>query len=237
MLNHDDPILRSFKEEVNANIIWFSINERLDKGIYIDGEDIVINDGKNAWKFMKINEIKILGLHNLENILGCIGISLAMGIDKDILKRTIANFKGVEHRIEYVTERDGIKFYNDSKGTNPQASIKALQALPGPIILIAGGYDKGSNYDEMMTYIHDKVKGMILLGETKYKICESADKQGFRNYYIVDNLEEAVLAAYKLGLEGDNVLLSPACASWDMFKSFEERGNIFKNLVYRLGDD
>ena len=237
MLNHDDKLLRTFKDEINANIVWFSTNEKLDKGIYIDDEDIVINNGKKTIRLMSYKDVKILGKHNLENILAAVGICVSMGIDLNILRDTIKNFKGVEHRIEFVKELNGIKFYNDSKGTNPEASIKAIEAIPAPIILIAGGYDKSSDYDEFILSFKGKVKVMILLGQTKYKIKASADKNNFYDYYIVNSLDEAVDLAYKLGINGDNILLSPACASWGMFKNFEERGKLFKEAVYRLGDD
>ncbi|MDR7870084.1 MAG: UDP-N-acetylmuramoyl-L-alanine--D-glutamate ligase [Tissierellaceae bacterium] len=237
VLNYDDPLLRTFKDEMKSNLIWFSINEKLDKGIYIDGEYIFINDGNKNIKFMPIKEIKILGRHNLENVLACIGICISMGIDLGTLRNTIKSFNGVEHRLEFVVEKDGIKFYNDSKGTNPEASIKAISAIPAPIILIAGGYDKQSDFDEFISSFKGKVKAMILLGQTKYKLKESADNNNFSSYYLVETLDEAVNLAYKLGIEGDNILLSPACASWGMFNNFEERGKLFKEAVYRLGDD
>ncbi len=237
VLNYDDPILRSFKDEVNGRIIWFSTNEKLDEGIYIDGEDIIINNGKEIINFMPCSEVKILGRHNLENILGCIGICISLGLDLDILRRSISSFKGVEHRMEFVIEKKGIKFYNDSKGTNPEASIKAIEAIPAPIILIAGGYDKSSNFDELVDSFKDKVKYMILLGQTKYDIKASADKYNFKDYYLVESLDEAVRLSYELGNKGDNILLSPACASWDMFSNFEERGRLFKEAVFKLRED
>ena len=237
VLNYDDHLLRSFKDEVKASIIWISTNEKLDKGIYLDDEYIIINKGQETIKLMSCKDIKILGRHNIENILGSIGICYAMGIDLNLVKETIENFKGVEHRLEFVEEKKGIKFYNDSKGTNPEASIKAIEAIAAPIILIAGGYDKSSDYDDLILSFNGKVKAMILLGETKYKIKESADRNNFRDYYLVENLEEAVNLSYQLGAKGDNTLLSPACASWDMFKDFEERGKLFKEAVHRLGVD
>ena len=237
VLNYDDTLLKSFKDEINANIVWFSINEKLDKGIYIDDEDIVINNGDKIIRLMSYKEMKLLGRHNLENVLGCVGICVSMGIDLNILKDTIINFKGVEHRIEFVKELNGIKFYNDSKGTNPEASIKAIEAIPAPIILIAGGYDKSSESDELILSFKDKVKTMKLLGQTRYKLKESADRNNFNDCYLVESLEEAVHLAYKHGQKGDNILLSPACASWGMFNNFEERGKLFKEAVYRLGDD
>ena len=154
--------------------------------------------------------MKLLGRHNLENVLACIGICYAMGVDLDIVKATIQEFKGVEHRLEYVMEWQGISYYNDSKGTNPEASIKAIEAIPEPIILIAGGYDKASDFDDFVKAFKGKVKTLILLGETKYSIKASADKFNFKDYHIVESLEEAVQLASRLGNAGDHVLLSPA---------------------------
>lgn len=237
VLNYDDPLLRSFKNEIKGKIIWFSTNEKLDGGIYIDGEDIIIDNGKEKITFMKYKDINIPGKHNIENVLGCIGICISMEVDLNILKKTIIDFKGVAHRLEFVTEKKGMKFYNDSKGTNPDASMKAIEAIPSPIILIAGGYNKSSNFDDFVLSFDGKVKHMILLGQTKYLIKESADKYNFKSYYLVESLEEAVDLAYKLGQGGDSILLSPACASWGMFSNFEERGNLFKDLVFGLRED
>lgn len=237
VLNYDDALLRSFEDETKANIIWFSTNEILDQGIYIDGRDIVIKLGRDKIYLMQQDDMKLLGRHNLENVLACIGICYAMGVDLDIVKATIQEFKGVEHRLEYVMEWQGISYYNDSKGTNPEASIKAIEAIPEPIILIAGGYDKASDFDDFVKAFKGKVKTLILLGETKYSIKASADKFNFKDYHIVESLEEAVQLASRLGNAGDHVLLSPACASWDMFNSFEERGRAFKDAVFKLRED
>ena len=234
VLNYDDALLRSFEDEIKANIIWFSTNEILDQGIYIDGRDIVIKLGREKIHLMQQDDMKLLGRHNLENVLACIGICYAMGVDLDIVKATIQEFKGVEHRLEYVMEWQGISYYNDSKGTNPEASIKAIEAIPEPIILIAGGYDKASDFDDFVKAFKGKVKTLILLGETKYSIKASADKFNFKDYHIVESLEEAVQLASRLGNAGDHVLLSPACASWDMFRDFEERGELFKAAVKAL---
>ncbi len=237
ILNYDDKIIRNFKKEISANIIWFSLLQKLSRGIYLDGEDIIINDGIRENQLMSITDIRILGKHNLENILGSIGICYAMGIDSEIIKQGIEDFKGVEHRLEYVTEKKGICFYNDSKGTNPEASIKAIEAISTPIILIAGGYDKGVSFENFIKSFENKVKSLILLGETKEQIKNTAIEYGFQNYYLVDNMDEAVGLGYKLGRKGDSVLLSPACASWGMYKNFEERGKEFKKAVYRLKED
>lgn len=237
ILNYDDPIIKRLADNINSKIIWISVNEKLSEGIYIDGEDIVINDGKDIIKVMSYKDIKILGKHNLENVLGSIGICYAMGIDMEIVAQILREFKGVEHRIEYVTNINGISFYNDSKGTNPESTIKAIEAVESPIILIAGGYNKGSEFDALVNSFFNKVKDLILLGETKEKIKESAKKAGITNIHLVEDMKEAVNLSYSLAENKDNVLLSPACASWGMYNNFEERGHDFKNAVYALRED
>jgi len=231
ILNYDDPIVREFNKEAKSNIIYFSVNNKLDKGIYIDEEYIVINDGEKTERIMPYKEVRIPGKHSLENALGALGVGWVMGVDINIIIDTLKEFEGVEHRLEYVDTIDGMKFYNDSKGTNPDASIKAVEALESPILLIAGGMDKGSDFEDFIGSFNNKVKSLILLGETAKKIKDTAISQGFNNIYIVETMKEAVLIAYEIGEKGDNILLSPACASWDMYKDFEERGRDFKMAV------
>ncbi|NLJ98961.1 MAG: UDP-N-acetylmuramoyl-L-alanine--D-glutamate ligase [Tissierellia bacterium] len=237
ILNYDDPLLRDLKDEINSNLIWFSVDNKLDRGIYIEEGYIVINNGSRIERVLKTDEVKILGKHNLENALASVSIGWVMGLDIGIMKRVLKAFPGVEHRIEYVDEIDGIKFYNDSKGTNPDASIRALEAIEAPIILIGGGQDKGSEFDSFILSFKDKVKALVLLGETKEKIRDTAIEHGFNNVYMVDSMKEAVEKSYELGNSGDSVLLSPACASWDMYKSFEIRGNDFKKAVSCLREE
>ncbi|NLW22096.1 MAG: UDP-N-acetylmuramoyl-L-alanine--D-glutamate ligase [Tissierellia bacterium] len=237
ILNYDDKLLRNMEKEVASNLIWFSRQYELPKGVYVKDGYIVINDGNSVKALIKTDEIKLLGKHNLENVLASVSIAWIMGLDMDTMKYVLKTFSGVEHRIEYVDTVNGIKFYNDSKGTNPDASIKAIEALKSPIILIAGGHDKGNEFDEFILSFNNKVKALILLGETKYKIKNTAIKYGFNNIYIVDNMKEAVIKSYELAKTGDNVLLSPACASWDMYRSFEERGKDFKKAVHSLREE
>ena len=237
VLNYDDEIIRNMKNEVNANIIWFSVNNELNKGVYIKGEKIVINDGTKLIEVLPYRDVKIPGKHNIENALASIAIGYSLGIDVDIMVDVLRTFEGVEHRIEYVTTIDDVEFYNDSKGTNADASIKAIEALDGPIILIAGGMDKGTSFDDFIKSFSGKVKYLILLGETAKKISETADRYGFKNIYLVENMKEAVKKSFQLSNKGDKILLSPACASWDMFESFEVRGKVFKEAVYELKED
>ncbi|MBZ2173673.1 UDP-N-acetylmuramoyl-L-alanine--D-glutamate ligase [Schnuerera sp. xch1] len=237
ILNYDDLLIRGLKEEVKANIFWFSVENKLSRGAYIDDQYIVINDGNNVNKVVKIEDLKILGKHNLENVLASVSIGWIMGLNLDIVKNVLESFRGVEHRIEYVTTIDGIGFYNDSKGTNPDASIKAVEAVNDPIILIAGGLDKGIEFNDFIKAFNGKVKYMMLLGETKEKIKETAIKCGFTNIYIVDSMKEAVNKSFEIAEKGDNILLSPACASWDMYSSFEKRGYDFKKAVNSLKEE
>lgn len=234
ILNYDDLLLREIGKEVKSDLIYFSVSNKLDNGVYIDNNQIIISDGKNTIYVMDSKDIRIPGRHNLENALAVVSIGWALGIKPEIIEKTLREFEGVEHRIEYVDNISEVSFYNDSKGTNPDASIKAIQALKKPIILIAGGMNKGTGFEEFIDSFEDKVKALVLLGETSEKIKETAISKGFSNIYIVGSIEEAVGKSFELAVPGDNILLSPACASWDMFKSYEERGKVFKQAVKSL---
>lgn len=237
VLNFDDPLIRNFENEVRSNLVWFSVDNRLSKGVYIEDDYILINDGKRVHKVMPIDEIQILGKHNLENVLASVCVGWVMGLDKDVMRNAIKEFKGVEHRIEYVTTINGVKFYNDSKGTNPDASIKAINAVKPPIILIAGGKDKGVPFDEFIQSFKGRVKDVVLLGEAKEKIKNTALKYGFNRIHLVDNMKEAVYKSFQIAKEGDSILLSPACTSWDMYKNYEMRGKDFKKAVFDLKEE
>ena len=152
----------------------------------------------------------------------------------DVIQGVLRRFQAVEHRIEYVTEKRGVRFYNDSKGTNPDAAIKAIQAMNRPTYLIGGGYDKASEYDEWIESFDGKVKELVLIGQTAEKIRDCANKHGFYDTVIFGTFEEAICYCYEKSVAGDAVLLSPACASWGMFANYEERGRIFKEIVRGL---
>jgi UDP-N-acetylmuramoylalanine--D-glutamate ligase len=234
ILNYDDPILRKLSKEVKGNLIYFSLNTKLERGIYLDGYYIVANDGIKARRVMSYKDVKVPGKHILEDVLASIAVGWVMGIPLENIAKTVKQFEGVEHRVEFVDCINGVSFYNDSKGTNPDASIKAIEAINSPIILIAGGLDKGNDFDEFIKSFNNKVKALVLLGETASKIKETAIRYNFHNIYIVENMEGAVNKAFSIGEKGDTILLSPACASWDMYKSFEERGRDFKRQVANL---
>lgn len=234
ILNYNDKILRDLGDKIKSNVIWFSVEEKLNSGVYIEDGYIVIKEKDEIINVMKVEEVNLPGKHNLENVLGSIGIAWAMKVDIEFIKNTVKNFKGVEHRIEYVKTINEVSYYNDSKGTNPDSTIKAIEALDAPIILIAGGYDKGSEFHELIKSFNGKIKELILLGETREKIKKSGIDNGFNNIHLVKDMKEAVKLSSELASLKDNVLLSPACASWGMYNNFEERGRDFKNSVYSL---
>ncbi len=236
ILNADNPISLSFKEEVNSRVVLFSQMSTLEKGIFVENNNIVIiNEEGEKLEVCPVSNIKVLGGHNLENALAAVAISYYAGISVEGIRKGISEFKGVEHRIERVAMISGIEFINDSKGTNPESSIKAIEAMEKPIILIGGGMDKGSDFTEFVASFKDRVKYLILLGQTADVIENAARKQGFTSIKKVDSIEDGVLFSFEIADKGDVVLLSPGCASWDMYTSYEERGNIFKSIVKGLG--
>ena len=234
VLNYEDDRLREFGKELKIPVIFFSSVRKLDQGIFLDDGMIVLKQGDQVIPFVRTDELNIIGQHNYENAMAAAAIAWAMGIDAEIIRRTLKEFKAVEHRIEYVTEKHGVVYYNDSKGTNPDAAIKAVQAMTRPTVLIAGGYDKQSEYDEWIETFGTTIRHMILLGVTGPKIAACAEKHGFTSIEFVESMEEAVKAAAAKAEPGDAVLLSPACASWGMFPNYEVRGKVFKDLVYQL---
>lgn len=234
ILNYEDETLRKMESDLKANVFYFSSLRPLEKGIYLEEDNIIYNDGNTTTIVCNIRELNIFGRHNYENVMAAVACGISLGVPMDIIKHAVTNFVAVEHRIEYVTTKNGVKYYNDSKGTNPDASMKAIEAMQTPTLLIAGGYDKNSQYDEWLDTFGDKIRYLVLLGQTKEKIAEVARRHGFENIIIVDTLKEAVEVCAKNARPGDSVLLSPACASWGMFKNYEERGNLFKEYVREL---
>lgn len=233
VLNYEDSYLQKIAGDIPADVFWFSSEHILERGVWLEGEQIVYCDRERI-PICTIHDMKLLGKHNYENVMAAIAITMHAGVPVDCIRKAIREFNAVEHRIEYVREINGVKYYNDSKGTNPDAAIKAIEAMVAPTIVIGGGYDKKSAYDEWIASFGDKVKSLILLGETKYAIAEAAKRAGFTNVIMTQDLKEAVRAASSQAVSGDAVLLSPACASWDMFKSYEERGRLFKEYVNEL---
>lgn len=234
VLNYDDTVLREFGETLKINVVYFSSREKLKKGYYLEDGKIVYNDGSKVTEIVDISELKLLGRHNHENVMAAVAISMNMDVPLEKIQEVIRKFEAVEHRIEFVTERFGVKYYNDSKGTNPDAAMQAIKAMPGPTILIAGGYDKHSEFDEWIESFDGKVRYLVLIGQTRDKIAECAKRHGFTDIMYAEDLLEAVQVCASYANPGDNVLLSPACASWGQLKNFEERGTKFKEYVRGL---
>ena len=234
VLNYDDKYVKSLSDNVKAKKIFFSRKKSLDCGIYLDEDNnIIINIDKKI-KLLNKDELSLPGNHNLENCMAAAAIAYVSNIDIDVIREVLKTFAGVEHRQEFVRNLNGIMFVNDSKATNPDSSIKAIESYNRPIILIAGGMDKQSSFDEFLDVAKENVYALVLLGETAQRIKECAQNKGFDNITVVKDMKEAVNASYQIAKGGDVVLLSPACASWDMYKSFEVRGIDFKDNVHNL---
>ncbi len=234
VLNYEDDVLRSFGETLGCKVVYFSSENELSNGIFYKDGVIYIAENGNAKEFCKVSETNLVGVHNYENIMAALAITLSFGVPVDVIKEAVMKFTAVEHRIEFVCEKKGVKYYNDSKGTNTDAAIKAIDAMPSTTVLIAGGYDKHSDYDEWVSHFHGKVRKLVLIGQTKDNIAEACIKSGFRDFCFAESLKEAVEICAESAKEGDCCLLSPACASWGMFKSYQQRGNMFKELVADL---
>lgn len=233
VLNYEDPLLQKLAKGIRADIFWFSSSRKLDRGIFLRGNEIVYRDAEEI-VICNTDELLLLGMHNYENVMAAVAIAMKAGVPVDVIRQVVRNFHAVEHRIEFVREVNGVKYYNDSKGTNPDAAIKAVEAMVSPTIVIGGGYDKDSTYEEWIDSFGDIVRGLVVLGQTRDKIAETAKEAGFTAVTKVDTLEEAVQEAAKQAKPGYAVLLSPACASWGMFRNYEERGDLFKKIVNEM---
>ncbi len=235
VLNYEDEIIKKFSDNIKGRKIFFSSERILDEGIFVENNQLIYKSSLRKEVIINVNDIFIPGKHNLENAMAAAGAALALGIEGRVISKVLKEFKGVEHRLEYVGEFNKVKFYNDSKGTNPDSSIKAIEGIDKPIILIAGGYDKQASFDDFIKSFNNKVKALILLGQTAEKIEGCARKYKFNNIYKVNTMDEAVKKSFELAVEGDNVLLSPACASWGMYPNYEVRGRDFKERVNYYG--
>lgn len=233
VLNYEDDVLRKFGEKVEAQVLYFSSRRKLNRGVYLDGKTIICQIDAPI-SVCDTDELQILGTHNYENVMAATAMAYAYGVPVEVIRKTLLEFKGVEHRIEFVAEKNGVAYYNDSKGTNPDAAIRGIQAMNRPTVLIGGGYDKESAYDEWIQAFDGKVKKLVLIGATRDKIAQTARSLGFTDIVMADSFEEAFEKCVEYAQPGDAVLLSPACASWGMFKNYEERGDKFKELVEQL---
>ena len=234
VLNYEDEVLREFGKHLTPRVVYFSSGRKLDEGIYLDGNKIILKDGKKEIEVVKTEDLKLLGKHNFENVMAAVAMAYYDGVSLDSIRKSICEFTAVAHRIEYVTEKKGVVYYNDSKGTNPDAAIKGIQAMNRPTLLIGGGYDKQSGYDEWIEAFDGKVRYLVLIGQTKEKIKEAAEKHGFHDIILCEDLKEAVKVCEEKAQPGDAVLLSPACASWGQFDNYEQRGDMFKEYVRNL---
>ena len=233
ILNYDNEHSRNFASRSKGKPMFFSRKKKLNEGVYIDSGNILVNFGKEEL-LCQVDDLTVLGEHNLENVLAAVTMATVFGVPTSLTKDVIIKFKGVAHRIEFVLEKDGVVYYNDSKGTNPDAAIKGIQAMNRPTVLIAGGYNKDADYREWIEAFKGKVKKLVLVGETKENIAKKAITLGFKDIILVNTFEEAVEESISIAGYGDAVLLSPACASWGMFNNYEERGDMFKELVRKL---
>lgn len=236
VLNYDDPLTARLGEKTGGRAVYFSRLRVLESGVYVKSGRIVTKIDSQEEVVCGINEIGIPGTHNLENALAAVAAAKAAGIGNHVIAKGLKEFKGVSHRLEFVAEINGVKYINDSKGTNPDASIKALEAYSEPVILIAGGKNKGSDFGQFAGVIKERARALVVLGQSAELIAEAARARGFVNIQKAADFQEAVTLAHRSARPGEIVLLSPACASWDMFKSFEERGNLFKEIVLDLKD-
>ncbi len=231
VLNYEDEVLREFGMHTVPKTVFFSSVRKLEEGIYLDGDQIILKTETEEIPVVKTGDLKILGQHNYENVMAAVAMAYYAGVSMESIRKSVCEFTAVAHRIEYVTEKDGVVYYNDSKGTNPDAAIKGIQAMNRPTLLIGGGYDKGSSYDEWIQAFDNKVRYLVLIGATKYAIKETAERLGFTNVILCEDLQEAVAVCKEKAQPGDAVLLSPACASWGQFDNYEQRGDKFKEYV------
>lgn len=235
VLNHENEYTRAFGDRCPASVKWFSSARELEEGYFLKGEMICKAENGVVTELLNVNtDMNLVGICNVENVMAAIAIAESMAVPMETILRVIKNFRAVEHRIEYVATKNGVKYYNDSKGTNPDAAIQGIKAMNCPTVLIGGGYDKQSEYDEWIEAFDGKVKCLVLIGQTREKIAECARKHGFDKIVMADTFEEAFEVCVKTAQDGDAVLLSPACASWGMFPNYEVRGKIFKDMVNNL---
>ena len=235
VLNHDNAYTREFGARCPARPVYFSSAGALEEGYYLEGEKIVKSFAGSRQELMDIHrDMRLVGLCNVENVMAAIAVAQGMGVPMETILRVVRDFRAVEHRIEFVASKGGVDYYNDSKGTNPDAAIQGIKAMDRPTVLIGGGYDKESVYDEWIESFGGKVKWLVLIGQTREKIAECARGHGFQRIRFADTFEECLRLCTTLAERGDAVLLSPACASWGMFPNYEERGRQFKEYVMGL---
>lgn len=234
VLNAEDEISQKHKKDFKAQIYEFSSQNMVSKGLFLDGNIICfVNGGSTIAEILDVRELSVIGRHNYENVMAAILLTYLYGLDLSEIIKAIKTFKAISHRLEYVKTLSEVDFYNDSKGTNVDSSVKAIESFEKPIIIIAGGYDKNIDYTDFVKAFKKNGKTMVLMGATKYKLKDLCEKYTIE-YVLVEDMDQAIKTAYEKSKPGDVVLLSPASASWDMYKSYEIRGNEFKDIVMRL---
>ena len=235
VLNYDDEIVRGMAARLHCRAAFFSHRAEVQLGTYVeDGEMIFVKDGKKK-RIIKVDDIYIPGEHNLENALAAAALTLLAGVPAHVVRHTLKTFKGVEHRIETVRIVDGVTYINDSKGTNVDASIKAVRTMRVGTVLLAGGYDKHTDFTPFAREIKEsKIHTVVTLGDTAGQIEDALKSVGYDSFVRAGTFEDAVMKARSLAKPGENVLLSPACASFDMFADYEQRGRVFKDIVNRM---
>ena len=236
VLNGADPIVRAMGEGLRAKKLLFSSRQEEAEGVFVRDGHMIVRTGGAETDICPIDEIRIPGTHNLENAMAASAIAIARGVDASVIRETLRTFEGVEHRIEFVREKDGVRYINDSKGTNCDSTEKAIDAMKAPTALILGGYDKHVSFDRLAEKIakDEHIRVCVLIGATADQIEASLRKAGYPSILRAESLEEAVRLCEKNAKPGWNALLSPACASFDMFSDYEERGRVFKRIVRAL---
>ncbi len=233
VLNADDPEVMARASRVTAKKVYFSATKKVE-GAYVENGIVMLATDSETHEIMPLSDFKLLGSHNVENLLAAVAVAYYMGVEIPVIAKVCAEFKGVAHRIEYVRTLDGVDYYNDSKGTNPDAAIKGIQAMTKKTYLIGGGYDKQIPFDDWIEAFDGKVKALVLIGQTADIIEDCAKAHGFTDVVRAESLEEAIDYCHARAVEGEAVLLSPACASWGMFDNYEQRGDIFRDYVNKL---
>ena len=236
VLNADDAVLMDYAASCPARVVLFSSRKELEEGFFMRGDELLYRFDGVTESIGHTGEFQLVGRCNYENILAASAIAVCMGVPAEVIRRCVREFKPVEHRIEYTATKKGVRYYNDSKGTNPDAAIQGIRAMTTPTCLIGGGYDKHSDYSDWIREFGGKVKYLVLIGATARDIAACCDRMGFSDYEFAESLDEAVSLCARHALPGEAVLLSPACASWGMFDNYEQRGRMFKDLVRALPD-
>jgi UDP-N-acetylmuramoylalanine--D-glutamate ligase len=232
VLNADDATTAGLSEGTRAQVFWFSRKKEVEKGAFVRGAQIYFRDGRHERQILPLAEVSLKGGHNLENVLAGVSIGMVVGCQPEQIRDAVRNFKAVEHRLEFVARVASVDYYNDSKATNVDATIKALESFPANVHLILGGKDKGSDYSVLQELLRERVKRVYTIGAAAAKI--ESQIQGAAEIEHAETVENAVRRASEIAVEGDVILLAPACASFDQFQSYEHRGRVFKETVHSL---